>query len=232
MKIKIEHVENNATGESNYSIELTEKGGIKIAEINENGCDYHDFVLIYYKAEAENIPLLKQLHEKYKESEKTVCFIGCVSGESDFREDFSEFYEYFDLNIKLLPEQKFESIVLSAYSCRSGLTHGDPQDWLNLKDSASFDFMEENGTSVAETAELLYSKLKKHFSEHQDCRKIKNGIISVISNTENILISDIEPVRKLTDFFENGGQLLTNLSVDCDEIKPGNIKITLIKSLN
>lgn len=69
-------MENNATSESNYSIVLTEKNGIKIVEINESGCDYHDFVLIYYKASAENIPLLRQLHEKYKKSEKITCFIG------------------------------------------------------------------------------------------------------------------------------------------------------------
>lgn len=61
------NVENNKD-ESNYSlysILRTEKDGIKIVEINERGCNYHDFVLIYYKAATENIPLLKQFHEKY-----------------------------------------------------------------------------------------------------------------------------------------------------------------------
>ena len=118
----------NINDEANYSIVRTEKDGIKIVEINEGGCGYHDFVLIYYKAAAENIPLLKQLHDKYKKSEKTICFIGCISDKSDFKTNYSEYYSFFDLNGTMIEDDEYESIVLSAYSCRSGLTHGDPQD--------------------------------------------------------------------------------------------------------
>ncbi len=91
--------------------------------------------------------------------------------------------------------------------------------------------MEENGTSVKEMTELLYGRLKKQFSEHPESRKIKNGIFSNISkDVDNILISDIESIRKLTDFFEDGDQFITNINMDRDEIGPENIKIRLIKS--
>lgn len=221
-------VENNKD-EPNYSIVRSEKDGIKIVEINESDCNYHDFVLIYYKATTENILLLKQLHEKYKKSEKTTCFIGCISDESDFKSDYSEYHSFFDLNGTMIAEEEFESIVLSAYSCRSGLTHGDPQDWLNLKKSEDLCCLEETGTSVVEMVDHLYDRLKKLFIEHPDSRKMKNGIVCIIANGFNdIPMSDINSINKLSEFFEEGYSLVLNINTEYDEIEPGTLKMTLI----
>lgn len=219
----------NSNDEANYSIVQTEKDGIKIVEINERGSGYHDFVLIYYKAATEKIPLLKQLHEKYKKSEKTICFIGCISDESDFKPDYSEYHTFFDLNGTMIDEEEFESIVLSAYSCRSGLTHGDPQDWLNLKSSEDLCCLEETGTSVAEMVDHLYDRFKKLFIEHPDSRKMKNGIVSIISNDfDDFSMSDIDSLNKLSEFFEEGYSLALNINTECEEIAPGTLKMTLI----
>lgn len=58
-----------------------------------------------------------------------------ISDKSAFKPDYSEYYSFFDLNGTMICEDEYESIVLSAYSCRNGLIHGDPQDCLNLKKS-------------------------------------------------------------------------------------------------
>ena len=229
-------VENNKD-ESNcslYSILCSEKDGIKIVEINERGCNYHDFVLIYYKAAAENIPLLKQLHEKYKKSEKTICFIGCKSYESDSQQDYSEYYSFFDLNgIMFGGEKEFESIVLSAYSCRGGQSHGDPQDWLNLKNSGGLCCLEETGKSVPEIVNNLYGKLGEFYTTHPYITKIKTGIVCVLTNGfDDIPMSDIKSISKLSEFFEEGHSLDLYFNTECEAIEPGSIKLTLISDVD
>lgn len=228
MKLECEIVANNDL--SFYSINRIDQNEIKIAEINEKGCDYHDFVVVFYKAEKENIPLLEQLHSKYKVNEKTVCFIGLMNEESGFESDFSEYKKLFDLNGKMITDNEYESIVLSAYSCCSGITHGDPQDWLNLKSSEDLCCLEETGTSVTETANHLCSRFKKLFSEHLESRKMKNGIVSIIANGfDNISMSDINDLTgKFSEFFEDGHSIILNVNPNCKEIKSGIIKLTLI----
>ena len=169
-----------------------------------------------------NILLLRQLHEKYKKTEKTICFIGCISDESEFKPDYSEYYSFFDLNGTMIAEDEFESIVLSAYSCRSGLTHGDPQDWLNMKSSKDLCCLEETGSSITEMVDHLYSRFKKLFTEHPDCRKMKNGIVCIISNGfEDISYDcDISSIRKLSEFFEEGYSLALYVNTECKEIEP------------
>ena len=228
MELECEIVANNDS--LFYSISHIEQNGIKIAEINEKGCDYHDFVVIFYKASKENIPLLEQLHTKYKIDEKTVCFIGLISKESDFESDFSEYKKFFDLNGKMITEDEYESILLSAYSCRSGITHGDPQEWLNLKSCEDLCCIEEKGTSVTEMADHLCSRFKKLFTEHPESKKMKNGIVSVIANEFNdISMNDVNYLtKKLTDFFEDGYSIILNINTKCKEVESGIIKLTLI----
>ncbi len=228
MEFEVEH-DNEKNLDNLYSIKRIEKDGVKIVEINESDCNYHDFVLIYYKAAAENIPLLKQLHEKYKKEEKTICYIGCISDESDYRGDYSEFYKYFDLRGVLVPDWEFENLILSCYSCRGGLTHGDPQDWLNLKSSEDLGCLEETGSSITEMVDHLYSKFKKLSTERPNSRKMKNGIVCIIANGFNeIPMSDMESINKLSEFFEKGYSLILNINTECDEIEPGTLKLTLI----
>ena len=226
MELNVETVEKE---ERNYSIVRTEQNGIKIVEINEKGCDYHDFVLVYYKAAKENFQLLEQFHTKYKINEKTVCFIGLISEESGFKSDFSEYKKFFDLNGVMIAEDEYESIVLSAYSCRSGLTHGDPQDWLNFKSSEDLCCLEETGTSVTEMADQLCSRFKKLFTEHPESKKMKNGIVSVIANGfDDLPLSDLASINKLSEFFEDGYSLIMNVNTNCDKVAPGTLKMTLI----
>ena len=50
---------------------------IEIAKIDEHGCNYHDFVLIKYANKKNIFKQVQLLALKYKQSEKTVCIIGC-----------------------------------------------------------------------------------------------------------------------------------------------------------
>ena len=227
MELNVETVE---TEDPNYSIVRTEQNGIKIAEINEKGCDYHDFVVLFYKAAKENIPLLEQFHAKYKKTEKTVCFIGCISDESDYRNDYSEFYKYFDLNGVLVPDWEFESLVLSCYCCRGGLTHGDPQDWINLKkeDSGIICCLEKEGKSFNEALNKLRDALKTTVLKYFESKKMKNAIVSVLSNGTDVSMSELQNINKLTEFLAEDYSMIFNVNTNCSQIDENTVRITLI----
>ena len=98
-----------------------------------------------------------------------------------------------------------------------------------MKSSEDLCCLEETGTSVAEMANHLYSRFKKLFTEHPDSRKMKNGIVCIIANGfDDIPMSDIESINKLSEFFEKGYSLALNINTECEEIAPGTLKMTLI----
>ena len=60
-----------------YTVRKLISPEIEIAEINDNGYNGYDFVLIKYVNKKNVCEQVQLLALKYKQSEKTLCLIGC-----------------------------------------------------------------------------------------------------------------------------------------------------------
>lgn len=216
---------------SEYKISTINLDEIKIVEMYQYGCDYYDFVLVYYNAVEETLTTLNQFHEKYKVQKKTICFIGCICDESfELEKDYSEYFSYFDLNSECMMEDEFDNLVLSCYACRGGVTYEKPENWLNLKkdDIDSLCCIYKTGKTVNEAFEKMYKDFLYVYLKYPDCRKIKKAIITVLANEVEIPEIERESVYKLIYFFDKEYSLMINANINCSEIKKGTVMVTLI----
>lgn len=188
--------------DSLYKILRKDVDGIQIVEINESGCDYHDFVLFYYHVDEESLKIVRDLIQQYK-NEKTVCLIGASSyipgcgeepddllNEPDlFDCQTSEMKPKFDMFFDFLEPEDFENLIVAALYCRNGVIHGDPQDYVNFgKDVSDLELYSAIGKTLEDAAGKIINKINENSYE-----PIKKMIVTVVCD-ESLLISDVEKV--------------------------------------
>ena len=116
-----------------YTVHKLISPEIEIAELDEHG--YHDFVLIKYvnkKSVCEQVQLLAR---KYKQSEKTICLIGCEKEDKECKHSskidvvHKDCSNLFDLSFSCFSDQQYELLIDLCVATKSGPIHSDPQDW-------------------------------------------------------------------------------------------------------
>jgi len=118
-----------------YTVHKLISPEIEIAELDEHGYNYHDFVLIKYVNKKNVCEQVQLLAWKYKQSEKTICLIGCEKEDIECKYSSKinvvpkDCSNLFDLSFSCFSDSQYELLIDLCLGTRTGLLHGDPQDW-------------------------------------------------------------------------------------------------------
>lgn len=229
-------IENNEVSESTYKTVRKEINGIQIVEIGESGCDYLDFALFYYHVDKASGEVIKQLVEQYK-NRGTICIIG-ASDESEDWKDQQELFEYHSSQIKLLfnlafdfvKSNDFESLVEACVSCRSGLVHGDPQDYLVLGKCSSenrLSLYSETDATPENAANKIIRKIQNKNDNNENCKTTK--ALMTIFCDEDISLSEInKALKKFESEYGNDCHIIWNMCPPAKKSDERICKIVLI----
>lgn len=195
MNFKIEPIRNN------YSISrTTSENNVTIVEINEQGCEYCDFVLLKFNYDINSCKEAYKIGLNYRRHDKAVCVIGCVitnQNEKSFTPDFArqlDFSTFFNLWCDGVSDCVFESLIKACYATRGGDAHGDPRDWLSMQDK-------NRGNRifvVAECKETIsesfsaYVKRLSDMKENSQIYQLHNIFIACYSKEIDIPLLEIE----------------------------------------
>ena len=152
----------------------------KIFEIQERGCDYLDYVVIY-----DCLDNAKSLIEEYK-NKKTVCIIGCCENPDLVDDDTKLSYDLYCSHP--CSEEDLESLVDFLLSVRTGDTHGDPEDVKQFRISDTNNSFSINFVSGANLKEIT-----------KNLKKLINEDSAQYSSYQNIYVSFFSKKNKLKE---------------------------------
>jgi len=191
----------NETTENNYSISCTTaENHITIVEINEQGCEYFDFVLIKFHYDINSCNEAYKIGLNYRRNDKSVCLIGCVitnQNEKNFTPDFKrqlDFSTFFDLWCDGVSDYVFESLIKACYSTRGGSTHGDPKEWLSMQDKNRGNrifLVTECKETFSESCSAIVKRLSD-MKENSQIYQFHNSFMACFSNEIDISLLEIE----------------------------------------
>ena len=123
----------NSIYQDRYKVTQHLIDNLTIVEIQEIGCDYLDYVVIYCN-EDWDCKKIKSLVDEYKKK-NTVCVIGCSSSQKEnlLNEEIKNYFDLFCSHVCL--QNDFDALIELLISVRTGFTHGDPQDIINFRKS-------------------------------------------------------------------------------------------------
>ena len=216
---------------NNYSISRrTADNNVTIVEINEQGCEYYDFVLIKFHYDINSCKEAYKIGLNYRRHDKAVCVIGCVitnQNEKNFTPDFVrqiDFSAYFNLWCDGISDYIFESLVKACYATRGGSTHGDPQEWLSMQDRNRGNrvfVVAECKETISESFSAIVERLND-MKENSQIYQSHNSFVACYSNEIDTSLLEFESFcTKVKNLF----QIDCNTSCSFVTDYPGNPEI-------
>lgn len=187
----------------NYKIFRKTKDEIEIIEIKEDRCDYLDFVIFYFPITKNICDKIRLLVETYK-TNNTICIVGINTDKGEWYKDFDlldyylEFSKIFDMAGTINEKEEFEALVDIFYGCRTGPTHGDPEDFRHFcpQDNNFVEFYCEYADTFEDATNKIYEafcKAKQLIKDMGNFREfsISNMHLSVATTQENFKLEYI-----------------------------------------
>ena len=167
-----------------YTVRKLISPEIEIAEINDNGYNGHDFVLIKYVNKKNVCEQVQLLALKYKQSEKTLCLIGCEKEDIECKCSsktnvvHKNCSNLFDLSFSSFSDQQYELLIDICLATGIGIVSMYPEEWFS-------DCDKRIGNSFA-----LVSAFSNTYSQSMSdvCKQI-----SMVKNISNIIVAFISP---------------------------------------
>lgn len=186
----------------------------KIFEIQERGCDYLDYVVIY-----DCLDNAKSLIEEYK-NKKTVCIIGCSENPDLVVNDTKLSYDLYCSHP--CSEEDLESLVDFLLSVRTGDTHGDPEDVKQFRISDTnnaFSIKNFNGANLKK----ITKNLTKLINENTSYQNIYASIFS-----KKIKLEEVENL--LSAIYQEFGDEISLLFTTVEDKSSSSTKIIFLSA--
>ncbi|WP_038076671.1 hypothetical protein [Treponema vincentii] len=198
-----------------YTVRKLISPEIEIAEINDNGYNGYDFVLIKYVNKKNVCEQVQLLALKYKQSEKTLCLIGCEKEDIECKCSsktnvvHKNCSNLFDLSFSSFSDQQYELLIDICLATGIGIVSMYPEEWFSDCDKRignSFALV----SAFSNTYSQSMSDVLKQISMEKN---ISNIIVAFISSINTPSFAEKSISSEIGDLMVQIGD---HMADDCD----------------